>query len=29
VLLLAGSPNGQYGFKPSAGDALPPFPTRG
>jgi Copper transport outer membrane protein, MctB len=28
VLLLAGSPSGQYGFKQSAQDALPPF-TRG
>jgi hypothetical protein len=25
VLLLAGSPNGQYGFKSTADDALPPF----
>jgi hypothetical protein len=25
VLLLAGSPSGQYGFKRSANDALPPF----
>jgi hypothetical protein len=25
VLLLAGSPNGQYGFKKSADDVLPPF----
>jgi len=27
VLLLAGSPNGQYGFKRSADDALPAFPV--
>jgi hypothetical protein len=29
VLLLAGAPNGQYGFKRTADDALPPFQPTG
>jgi hypothetical protein len=29
VLLLDGAPNGQYGFKPTADDALPPFQSAG